>query len=35
MFGLKIAFNGKNIMLGKGMDSLKKIEDELNNRFPG
>lgn len=35
MFSLKIAYKGKNILLGKGTDSFKKIEQELNSRFPG
>ena len=32
---IKIAYKGKNILLPKGMESIKKIEDELISRFPG
>lgn len=30
---IKIAYKGKNILLPKGTDSIKKIEDELISRF--
>lgn len=35
MFSIKIAYKGKNILLPKGTDSIKKIEDELLSRFQG
>ncbi len=35
MFSLKVAYKGKNILLGKGVDSLEKICDDVKSRFPG
>ena len=35
MFTIKIAYKGKNFLLSKGTDSIKKIEQELTSRFPG
>jgi hypothetical protein len=34
MFSIKIAYRGKNILLPKGTDSIKKIEQEMTSRFP-
>lgn len=35
MFAIKIAYKGKNFLLSKGTDSMKKIKEELISRFPG
>ena len=35
MFTIKIAYKGKNILLPKGTDSIKKSEQELASRFAG
>lgn len=35
MFVIKIAFRGKNILLGRGIDSFEKIKSEVETRFPG
>lgn len=35
MFSLKISYKGKNILLGKGISGLQKIDEELAARFPG
>jgi hypothetical protein len=35
MFSIKFAYKGKNIVLPKGTDSIKKIEQEVTSRFPG
>lgn len=35
MFALKINFKGKNILLGKGINSFEAIQKELQVRFPG
>lgn len=35
MFSLKISYKGKNILLGKGISGLQKIDEELAVRFPG
>lgn len=34
MFTIKIAYKGKNFLLSKGTDSMKKIKEELTSRFP-
>lgn len=33
MFTIKIAYKGKNFLLSKGTDSMKKIREELTSRF--
>lgn len=35
MFTIKVAFKGKNILLGKGITSFDAIKNELEARFPG
>ena len=35
MFTIKVAFKGKNILLGKGITSFDTIREELEARFSG